>query len=114
MNTDGNNATAYGVTIQRTQPDANGLAWRCEEVQHLSPGENGGNHHVYCDVFDLYGRELRGSTAICIGWDWEGRHGDEEKAKFEKDTAPGVGHVYLPVMWEKMEAWFGKYMQPSP
>lgn len=37
-------------------------------------------------------------------------HGDTAKAKFENTIYPGLGHVYTPEMWEKMEAWFGKYL----
>lgn len=40
-------------------------------------------------------------------------HGDAAKAKFENAIYPGVGHVYLPEMWEKMEAWFGKWVKEA-
>ena len=33
------------------------------------------------------------------------------KAKFENVIYPGLGHVYTPEMWEKMEAWFGKWVR---
>lgn len=35
-------------------------------------------------------------------------HGDAVKDKFENTIYPGLGHVYTPEMWSKMEAWFGK------
>lgn len=37
-------------------------------------------------------------------------HGDAAKAKFENTIYPGLGHVYTPEMWEKMEAWFGRWI----
>lgn len=41
-------------------------------------------------------------------------HGDAAEARFENAIYPGVGHVYLPEMWEKMVGWFGKYVKPRP
>lgn len=38
-------------------------------------------------------------------------HGDAMKAKFENTIYPGLGHVYTPEMWEKMEAWFGRWVK---
>ena len=93
----GNNATAYGVRVQTAAPNAAGMVWRVEEVRHLPPGENGGNHHVYFDVYDLDGRELRGSTAVRIGWDWNGRHGDEraDPAPLEKRAPEHTANIAL-------------------
>ena len=92
-----NNASGYGVAVVPAAPNAAGLVWRAEEVRHLPPWENGGNHHVYCDVYDLDGRELRGSTAVRIGWDWNGRHGDEEAkpAPLEKRAPEHMANIAL-------------------
>lgn len=38
-------------------------------------------------------------------------HGDAAKVKFENTIYPGLGHVYTPEMWEKMEAWFGRWVK---
>ncbi len=38
-------------------------------------------------------------------------HGDAAEAKFESTIYPGLGHVYTPEMWEKMEAWFGRWVK---
>ena len=38
-------------------------------------------------------------------------HGDAAKEKFENVIYPGVGHVYTPEMWGKMEAWMGKWVR---
>lgn len=40
-------------------------------------------------------------------------HGDAAKAKFENIIYPGLGHVYTPEMWERMEAWFGKWVKEA-
>lgn len=32
-------------------------------------------------------------------------------ADFENEIYPGVGHVYLPEMWAKTTAWFGKHLK---
>ena len=38
-------------------------------------------------------------------------HGVGETPKFESMIYPGVGHVYLPEMWEKTVAWFGRWLR---
>lgn len=39
------------------------------------------------------------------------RHGDAAKTKFENVIYPGLGHVYTPEMWAKMEGWFRKHLK---
>jgi dienelactone hydrolase len=39
-------------------------------------------------------------------------HGAGEQAHFESIVYPRLGHVYLPEMWEKTVAWFGKWLKP--
>ena len=92
-----NNASGYGVTVLPAAPNAQGLVWRVESVRHLPPGENGGNHHIYCDVFGLDGRELRGSATVRIGWDWNGRRGDERAvpAPLEKRAPEHMANIPL-------------------
>ena len=38
-------------------------------------------------------------------------HGDEAKSHFENQIYPGVGHVYLPEMWEQMEGWMSRWVK---
>ena len=92
-----NNASDYGIAVLPAAPNAAGLVWRAEEVRHLPPGENGGRHNVYFDVYDLDGREPRGSTDVRIGWDWNGRHGDEEAkpAPLEKLAPEAMANIAL-------------------
>ena len=92
-----NNATAYGVTVQPATPNAAGLVWRVESVEHVPPGENGGNHHVYCDVYDLDGREMRGNPGLSIAWDWNGRRADEPAppAPLEKRAPEHMANIAL-------------------
>ena len=97
MNTNGNNAAAYGVTVQAATPNAQGLVWRVESVRHLPPGENGGRHNVYFDLYDLDGRPMRGDAKLRIGWTWLGRHGDEPAppAPLEKREPKPMGNIAL-------------------
>ena len=92
-----NNASAYGVTVQPATPNAAGLVWRVESVEHVPLGENGGNHHVYCDVYDLDGREMRGNPGLSIAWDWNGRRADEPAppAPLEKRAPEHMANIPL-------------------
>ena len=92
-----NLASGYGVTIQPAAPNAAGLVWRVESVRHLPPGENGGRHHCYFDVYDLDGRPMRGSEKLRVGWTWLGRHGDEPAppAPLEKRPPEPMGNIAL-------------------
>jgi dienelactone hydrolase len=38
-------------------------------------------------------------------------HGTEAREKFENAIYPGLGHVYTPEMWLRMESWFGKWLR---
>ncbi len=47
-----NDATSYGVQIQPASVAPGALYWQAVRVHHLTPQENGGNHHIYLDVLD--------------------------------------------------------------
>ena len=47
-----NDAEAYGVTIEPVVVEPGGWYWQAVRVHHLTPEENGGNHHLYLDVRD--------------------------------------------------------------
>lgn len=47
-----NDATGYGVQIQPADLPAGTTYWQAVRVHHLTPEENGGNHHIYMDVND--------------------------------------------------------------
>ncbi|MCB1275528.1 alpha/beta hydrolase family protein [Prosthecobacter sp.] len=38
-------------------------------------------------------------------------HGEDAKARFENTIYPGVGHVYLPEMWEKTLKWMDRWVK---
>lgn len=38
-------------------------------------------------------------------------YGEESKAQFESILFPGVGHVYLPEMWQKTVAWMDRWVK---
>lgn len=47
-----NDALAYGVEIKAATVAPGGWYWQAVRVHHLTPEENGGNHHVYLDLLD--------------------------------------------------------------
>jgi hypothetical protein len=47
-----NDAAAYGAAIKPAAVDPSAFYWQAVRIHHLSPQENGGNHHLYLDVFD--------------------------------------------------------------
>jgi hypothetical protein len=47
-----NDATSYGVQIQPADVAAGAWHWQAVRVHHLTPQENGGNHHIYMDARD--------------------------------------------------------------
>lgn len=64
-----NDATSYGVQIQPANAAAGALYWQAVRVHHLTPGENGGNHHIYLDVEDPeQGGRVNGAR-LRVTWD---------------------------------------------
>jgi len=47
-----NDAQAYGVAIVRATVPPGTWYWQAVRVHHLTPEENGGNHHIFLDLFD--------------------------------------------------------------
>lgn len=47
-----NDALAYGVAIVGATPAPGTWYWQAVRVHHLTPEENGGNHHIYIDMLD--------------------------------------------------------------
>lgn len=69
-----NDATGYGVQIQPANVAPGTLYWQAVRVHHRTPEENGGNHHIYLDVFDPalggepYGGRVNGAR-LRVTWD---------------------------------------------
>lgn len=68
-----NDAAGYGVQIQAANVAAGAWYWQAVRVHHLTPQENGGNHHIYLDVFDgaagsAYGARVNGAR-LRVTWD---------------------------------------------
>ena len=69
-----NDATGYGVQIQPANVAPGTLYWQAVRVHHRTPEENGGNHHIYLDVFDPtlggvpYGGRVDGAR-LRVTWD---------------------------------------------
>ncbi len=40
-------------------------------------------------------------------------HGDDAKSRFENAIYPGVGHVYLPEMWERTVQWMDRWVKEA-
>jgi hypothetical protein len=47
-----NDAESYGARIEPATVTPGAWYWRVGCVHHLTPTENGGNHHIYLDVWD--------------------------------------------------------------
>lgn len=65
---EGNDAAAYGVSIVEADVPPGETYWRAARVHHLTPTENGGNHHIYFDVLDEAGQRINGAR-VRITWD---------------------------------------------
>ena len=71
-----NDAAAYGVTVEPATVAPGGWYWQAARVHHLTPEENGGNHHLFMDVRDPalgapddpYGGRLFGAR-LKVSWD---------------------------------------------
>lgn len=92
-----NNASGYGVTVLPAAPNAAGLVWRVESVRHLPPGENGGRHHIFFDLYGEDGRPMRGDANLRIGWKWNGQRADEPAppAPLEKRAPEPMANIAL-------------------
>lgn len=109
-----NDAAKYGVAVQRAEPNGAGYVWRALLIKHLEPSENGGNHHIYCDVYGEDGRELRGSTGVRVAWDWNGRRSDEvaKPAPLEKLKPEHMANVPID-RGQVIRAWIDGGGYPS-
>lgn len=87
-----NEAEAYGVSIEPADVGLGESYWRAVGVRHLTPAENGGNHHIYMDLLGEYGESLSGSI-LRVTWD-----GGEEEVITE-DKGPEEPAANLP-MWK--------------
>lgn len=63
-----NDAEAYGVRIREVDVQPGTTYWKVIRVHHLTPEENGGNHHIYMDVLDEGGQRIYGAE-IRVTWD---------------------------------------------
>jgi hypothetical protein len=93
-----NQAAAYGVVIEPAKNVA-GRYWRASRVSHVPVGANGGQHHVYVDVFGDNGASLRGSNDVRIAWGWEGQDASQrvEPKALEKHAPEHMTNI--PMDW---------------
>ena len=92
-----NNASGYGVTVLPAQPNAAGYVWRATDIQHVTVGRNGGNHHIYLDVYDEQGGEMRGNANVRVVWGWEGQRPDEPAPAKALDKPRGEHMTNIPL-----------------
>lgn len=92
-----NNANGYGVTVLPAAPNAAGYVWRAADVQHVAAGRNGGNHHIYLDVYDEQGGEVRGNANVRVVWGWEGQRPDEPAPAKALDKPRGEHMTNIPM-----------------
>jgi hypothetical protein len=62
-----NDAASYGVQIQPANVAPGAWYWQAVRVHHLTPQENGGNHHIYLDVLD--GTARVNGARLRVTWD---------------------------------------------
>ena len=87
-----NDAEAYGVRVVPVAAPAGQTVWRTVRVHHLTPAENGGNHHIYLDLLDEQGRRVNGARARVT---WPG--GEQIVTVDKPPTEPGTNCP----MWKK-------------
>lgn len=56
-----NDATKYGLTVKIAAVAAGESSWRLIGIHHLTPAENVGKHHAFCDVLDERGQRVMGA-----------------------------------------------------
>jgi hypothetical protein len=62
-----NDAASYGVQVQPANVAPGAWYWQAARVRHLTPQENGGNHHIYLDVLDGAARVT--GARLRVTWD---------------------------------------------
>jgi hypothetical protein len=62
-----NDAELYGVSIEPADVGLGKAYWRIKRLHHLTPEENGGNHHIYCDLVSERGEPIVGGT-LRVTW----------------------------------------------
>ena len=105
-----NGAEGYGVTVDRAAPGPQGYVWRAVSVQHVPPGQNGGNHHIYLNIYDEQGGEARGNTNVQVVWGWNGQQPPElaPPVKLEKPRGEHMTNIPMErgqVVWCKVQGY---------
>ena len=105
-----NGAEGYGVTVDRAAPGPQGYVWRAVSVQHVPPGQNGGNHHIYLNIYDEQGGEARGNTNVQVVWGWNGQGANEvaDPKPLEKPRGEYMTNIPMErgqVVWCKVQGY---------
>ena len=78
-----NDASSFGVAIERHTPASGERFWKIIGVHHLDPAENSGNHHLYLEVLNSAGDRIK--PVAWISWGWEGQRPDESASPARGD-----------------------------
>ena len=86
-----NDAAAYGVGIEETQPENGSLYWKVHRVHHLTPEENNFRQHIFLDMVDEAGNRLQGGLVL-VRWS-----GGEQVITLDKPPGQPAGNF---PMWK--------------
>lgn len=73
--------------VSVTPATADGLAWRCTKVLHLSGAENNGRRNILIELV-IGGMVIHQNDGLAIKWGWDGQHADEAQPLRKLDKNP--------------------------
>lgn len=91
-------------------------AWRVIAVYHLSPNENGNNHHLYVDLVGENNLivDRPDNLNLELAWSWDGRRQHEQAKPVKFDKSGDEPRANLPIFRDThVEAWIGDSRYPS-
>jgi hypothetical protein len=90
-----------------------GKGWKVLEVRHLEGSENNYRRHVFVDVVDEQGKDLR-QTGLQLRYGWEGMNAEEAPAPIPLDKSTGDGAAGNFALFRGMKAWVELVGQDYP
>ncbi len=94
---DYNDASSFGVVIERHTPARGERFWKIIGVHHLTPEENSGNHHLYLEVLNSDGDRIK--PVAWISWGWEGQRSDESASPARGDKPDSEPIANIGIGW---------------
>ena len=92
-----------------------GPVWKVAGLWHLSPEQNGGNHHTYADLIDADGALLPVPNTNLLVYDWEGMQPEETPPPVAFDKRPPEPSANVPI-WagQHLSTWIEGGAQGAP